>query len=477
MRLRPWEGLTVKTALLLGFGTTVALWLIAGFQSADRMQATQREATLVNERYMKAQERLSSVRAQVLLGSVYVRDALLDPDPASVPGYRKNLEQTYRAADSTLRQYVPVLRSSEELSRIAGLRHEIEEFRRAAIEALSGDRSHWSNEAGLLLGREIGPRRDSVVRVSDEIQAINRVAFVQQQTELTQLYAATQRQAWERIGLALGASLSIALLATMYVVRLERDLRTRRAKELRTTQELHELSARLVTAQEEERRAIARELHDEVGQVLTAIKVELSLAQRAIEATGGSRRLLDDAQRIADGALTTVRDLSHLLHPSLLDDLGLVAAIEWYVNGLNKRHALRVDLVQQGMDQRLAPEIESTAFRIIQEALTNVVKHANASRCSVHLDRCDDLFRLVVQDDGRGFDPESIDAAHRRLGLVGIRERATYRGGVARVESSPGRGTRLVVELPGRVRLAADVEELGSGDAVTTVPDLEMMRG
>ena len=111
------------------------------------------------------------------------------------------------------------------------------------------------------------------------------------------------------------------------------------------THDLQRLSAKLITAQEEERRTIARELHDEVGQVLTAIKVELALAQTAIEAAGVTPRVLDDARSIADGALQTVRDLSHLLHPSMLDDLGLRAAIDWYLRGFSRRHDIAVELL------------------------------------------------------------------------------------------------------------------------------------
>jgi signal transduction histidine kinase len=208
--------------------------------------------------------------------------------------------------------------------------------------------------------------------------------------------------------------------------------------------------------------------------------VELSVAQRAIEASGGSRALLDDAHRIADGAVNTVRDLSHLLHPSLLDDLGLPAAVDWYLKGLAARHGLQVELVQEGMDQRLAPEVESAAFRIVQEALTNVVRHSRASSCYIHLGRTDETFRLLVQDNGVGFDAAGLASSDRRgrgLGLIGIRERASSLGGTARVEAAPGRGTRLIVELPGRVRPAvADVDDAAASETAQ-LPNLEMIRG
>ena len=137
-----------------------------------------------------------------------------------------------------------------------------------------------------------------------------------------------------------------------------------------------------MSAQEEERRTIARELHDEIGQVLTVIKMELSHAQRHIASGGGSADLLDDARSITDRALHAVRDISHFLHPPLLDDLGLSAAVDWYVQSINKRHELRVEFTSQNMTARLPSEIEVALYRIVQEGLTNVLRHARAQRAA-----------------------------------------------------------------------------------------------
>jgi signal transduction histidine kinase len=221
---------------------------------------------------------------------------------------------------------------------------------------------------------------------------------------------------------------------------------------------LQDLSAKLINAQEEERRSVARELHDEVGQVLTAIKVELAVAQRAIEARGDDAQVLHDARSITEGALTTVRDLSHFLHPALLDDLGLPATVEWYLRGFSRRHSVRAELLQSHMDDRLAPEVEASSYRIIQEALTNIAKHARATSCRVYLQRLPSTVLITVEDDGTGFvesqrDPTSGTAG---LGLIGIRERAAHLGGSVRIETAPGRGTRITVELPARVRARSD---------------------
>lgn len=448
MQREPLTGLTIRAALLLGFALTVGLWLFAGYQFTRRMSDVEEEASAVNVRYMHAQELLSTVRAQVLLGSVYVRDALLDPNAAAES--RRQLFETYNTVDAELQRYVPVLDSPSERDRVDRLRREIGDFRDTMTSVLESDSSRWPRDARQLLQRLVVPKREAVMRMSEEVQSLNRAAFVQQQGDLAQIYRVQQRRIWEELGVALAASIAIGLFATVYSGRLQRRLRVQHTREAQHARDLQQLSARLITAQEEERRSIARELHDEVGQVLTAIKVELSVAERALEASGASARVLGDAQSITEGALHTVRDLSHLLHPALLDDLGLPAAIDWYLRGFGKRHQLRVELLHEGMEARLRPETEATLYRIVQEALTNVAKHAQASTCRVSLQRRPATVLVTVEDDGRGFDPNEVarEGARRGLGLIGIRERVWQLQGTLRLETTPGKGTCLTVEFP-----------------------------
>lgn len=447
-------GPTIKAALFLGFGLTLGIWLFAGYYFTRRVADLEARATAINARYMRAQDRLATARAQILLGSVYVRDALLDPQAANTAGdYRRQLEEAYALADRALRRYVPVLDSAAERERVLRLRGELEDFRATMLRVLATDSRRWLTEARLLLRDQIVPKREGVIRISEELQALNRSVFVQQQTEIASLYRTTQRRLWEMLGLGLAASLGIALLATLYASKLEGHLRRQRAKDAQSAQDLQRLSSKLITAQEEERRSIARELHDEVGQVLTAIKVELAVAQRSVEVGGGAADVLKDARAITDGALQTVRDLSRLLHPALLDDLGLPAAIEWYLKGFGKRHGIRVELLHERMDERLGLEIEAAAYRIVQEALTNVAKHAHATTCRVYVQRLPTTVLLTVEDNGVGFEPAEAECGPSRgLGLIGIRERASQVQGTVRLETAPGKGTRLTVELPARAR-------------------------
>jgi signal transduction histidine kinase len=449
------ERLSIRAAVFLGFGLILGLWLFAWMQLSFRITEAQSRAGVINTRYVRAQETLSNIRSQVLLASVAFRDALLDRNPDNVPVYRKQLEQTSSALDQLMQSYEPVSRSAAEHAQFARLRKEVDEYRRTMLELLATDRSQWLAEARNLLNQRITPRRDVVIAVSEGVQALNRAGFVQQQSEITGVYRSVQRELWQLLGLALVIGIAVSVLAVLYAGRLERRLRQQMSKGVELARDLQDLSARLVSAQEQERRHIARELHDEIGQALTAIKVELALVQRSIEGVTGPTLVLQAARSITDGALHQVRDLSYLLHPPALDEFGLVSAVDSHIKAFSRRHELIADLSHQGMEVRLAPETETAAYRIVQEALNNVAKHAKASHCRVRMARHSDWLRIEIMDDGGGFDPAVPRSGDGRgLGLIGMRERASHLHGSVTIDSAPGRGTRVIVELP--VRRATD---------------------
>ncbi len=205
------------------------------------------------------------------------------------------------------------------------------------------------------------------------------------------------------------------------------------------------LSRRLVNAQEDERRRIARELHDETGQALTAAMMNLQLLRKG-QVDVAAVPLIDDSLSIIEQALQRVRDLSLELRPSLLDDLGLVAALRWYVDRQARRAGYDGLLVVEPAHVHAPAEIEITCFRVVQEALTNVARHARASRVRVELGERGGELSLVIEDDGVGFD---VDAARRgaragaSLGLLSMQERVVLLDGVLEIESEPGHGTVL----------------------------------
>lgn len=441
--------LTIRTVLLVGFGLMFGLWIFAGYQVTQRLQRAQRDSAAVSARYQHAQELLASVRNQVIEASVLLRDALLDPAQAAQEGHHKDIGRAYAAIDSLLMQYVPFLDSASEREQVARLRAEIADSRSASLEVLATDSSRWPVAARDQLRRFV-LKRQAAVRVSDEVQALNRAAFIDSQRALNETQASMQRQIWTVFGLALIVSLVIGWLAFRHATRLERRLTEQHEREEQISSDLQRLSARLVQAREEEQRRIARELHDEVGQALSAVKVQLVLAERRIERMGAARALLADAQTSADSALHSVRDLSHLLHPSALDDLGLVAALESLVSDFRRRHQVAMEFVHEGDDRRLHAETERAIYRIVQEGLTNVARHAEATAGSVHVRIEPSHVTVAIEDDGVGFDVVDVERPGKRrgLGLLSIRERVTGLRGTVRIESTPRQGSRIEVQLP-----------------------------
>ena len=224
---------------------------------------------------------------------------------------------------------------------------------------------------------------------------------------------------------------------------LTTEIRRREAAEA----DRRDLQQRLTTGQEDERRRIARELHDELGQYLTALGLGLKVVKDATPDPSPERDRLHGLQSMTDRIGRQVHHLALELRPTALDDLGLHAALANYTEGWAERSGVEVDLQGTGSDaDRLPPPVETALYRVIQEALTNVLKHAAARRVSVVLQRSPGQVSAVVEDDGRGFDAEAV-AAHR-LGILGMRERVGLVGGTLVVESGPGRGTTLIARVP-----------------------------
>lgn len=233
---------------------------------------------------------------------------------------------------------------------------------------------------------------------------------------------------------------------------LEREIAERTAAEdivRRQHEELRALSARLADAEEQERRRIARELHDQVGQNLTALGISLSILRVQLPASCAESAAprIDDIQKLLEETTAHVRELMLELRPPVLDDYGLAAAVEWYAREFGVRANLAVEVTAPAGERRMDPAKEITMFRILQEALTNVAKHASASRVQVRLEYDGALIRMIVRDDGRGFGPGLQSGAQRPTwGLLNMAERARMINGTCRIESTSGQGTAVVVE-------------------------------
>jgi signal transduction histidine kinase len=238
----------------------------------------------------------------------------------------------------------------------------------------------------------------------------------------------------------------VPVVGAATAVGVARLLAMLRASLARREIELGALSSRLMSAQEEERRRLARELHDEFGQSLTAVNTYLWLIEREAAALDTVRTQTAEARRVVTQTLGAMRELSQLLRPSVLDDFGLVPSLESHLDTFAKRHEIATSLSADGLPERLPPEIETALYRIAQEALTNVARHARATRVRLALAQVKDEVRLEIEDDGVGLPagPRRYGAAG--TGLIGMRERARALGGGIEIRS--GRGTCIRVSVP-----------------------------
>jgi len=218
---------------------------------------------------------------------------------------------------------------------------------------------------------------------------------------------------------------------------------------LRSREQLQKLSRRLIGAQETERQRIARELHDDIGQTLSAVKMNLQSIRRSAGASALASKIQESIEAV-DQAIRRVRDLSVALRPSLLDDLGLVPALRWYLDRQAQKGGFRCRFATDDAIEA-SSDVQTACFRIAQEALNNVVRHSGAHEVKVDLHQTDDVLVLTVTDDGRGFDVQiavdrgGLDAS---LGLLGMRERARLLGGRVTVESTLRKGTTVRARIP-----------------------------
>lgn len=243
------------------------------------------------------------------------------------------------------------------------------------------------------------------------------------------------------------------------VARLRVYLRLREQSE-----ESRRLTRQVVLAQEAERQRLARELHDEIGQALTAVNLNLQALQVGTADTTISARL-QDSLNIVEYTLGQVRDLSLDLHPSILDDLGLVDALKWYLDRQAERTGLVIELRAKLPHADLPAEMKSTCFRVTQEAITNIVRHANAKKVRVELRQGKTELELSIRDNGAGFEVEPARQRARlgtSLGLLGMQERVALVGGQLQIKSAPGAGTEIRAHFPLR---AAPAQQAGGKHA------------
>jgi signal transduction histidine kinase len=296
------------------------------------------------------------------------------------------------------------------------------------------------------LQSEVVPRREKVMTIAYEIEALNEANLTAERAKLAQQHEAFRAGARGLLLQSVLLGLVVALVSVFRLRSLERRSEEQRKVTEEAERQMRLLSQRLVATQEEERRKLSRELHDHVAQVLTALRMEIGRIDRA-RAPSDTRlgASVVECRQLVDRMFHTVRELALGLRPSMLDDLGLEPALGWQVRDFVNRYNVGVDLRLEGDLDALPDRLRTCIYRIVQEALTNCIRHANARSVVVAVTRAEDHLDASVSDDGVGFRP---DAPREGLGLRGIEERVKELGGALSIRSASGQGTVLAVRLP-----------------------------
>ena len=421
--------------LSLGFGGLLVCIVAAAVDTLITLQRVRDTEAQARKAFVTRLSGLDQIRAQIYLSGTYVRDLLLSPDPDTAKAQAAHLvtlkHETYQALDAYGRQLDP-----EEREPFLALRNQIDEYWKV-LDATIGWSPQERNRLRLsFFYNELVPRRTTMLQIADRIASVNELGLTRSEDRSAASADNLRRYLMWTFAGTLAGGLILALLTIGFTLRLERELDLRRA-------DLQELSTLLLRAQENERRSLARELHDEIGQSLSAILMETEGAECA-DPAGNVRTHLDSIKALAEKTVNQVRDLALLLRPSMLDDLGLAPALNWHARETGKRTGLNVVVKADDTIDSLPDEHRTCIYRLVQEAVNNAVRHANARAVEVSVRKEGRKVDVAVQDDGAGFDTRFM----RGLGLLGMEERVRRLGGRLKISSEPGRGTLVHAVLP-----------------------------
>jgi signal transduction histidine kinase len=292
---------------------------------------------------------------------------------------------------------------------------------------------------------EVIPCRTYILQVSRDITTMNTRRFGEATQSLAVQFRTAQTRLVSMVALALVAGLLLSIVGGFYILRLEQQGRLRYRALVHSRQELEALSGRLVEAQEEERRSISRELHDEVGQTLGVLLVDLGQLSKLVSSDDGLvQGQISRIKSAAETAVKSIRDIALLLRPPMLDDLGLVPALEWQGREVSRRGNMEVEVHSENVSEQLPDEVKVCVYRLVQEALNNSATHSEAKNAKVSVVQTADKIIVEITDDGRGFDPQRM----RGMGILGMEERVRRLAGSVTIQSAPGKGVSVKAELP-----------------------------
>ncbi len=441
-----------SSLLTLSFIALLALMGVTTFAAGYSARQAQIRVNALNQARMKSDDDLDALRTNVYLLGILTRDYLLEPDTGNAAQYLGRYEEIRSSIDKSF-------------DALAALKDA--ELPDGALTDLRQRFNSYSDTTGVLLKwdpglkRRLGPdvlrgrleRRQQVFALTEKLEQLVTASLEHQRQQITESDQQLRASLGWTSALALLLGSGISALTLVNTTRLERRSK---ASEL----ELRRLSGQLRTTQEQERKSLSRELHDQVGQLLVGLKLELNAIQRTV--TEPEERLrVASAKHTVEQIMNTVRNIAMLLRPSMLDDFGLIPALTWLCREVSRSSGIDVTIEADKAVNDLPEAYRTCLYRTVQEGLTNASHHSGARKVQVVLTMNRSEVAGNISDDGRGFDPEM--RMQRGLGQIGMQERVRDLGGTMRILSSPGRGTKIEIRLPRPAAEVLDGEDSNRG--------------
>ncbi len=439
-----------RPLLWCGFGGLLLLMAVVGLSALSFMRQIQVRQEKIREDYVERDSTLEKIRSDIYISGTYVRDYLLDNSDQAAAPHRAEFFETRARIEANIRDYERLIG--------AGQRAMFDRFRKEALDylntvspAMGWNAAERRDRGAAFIDRELLPRRSQAVDFTDRMHALIERQLEARSAEVGDLFSTFRTRLVLLLAFTLGTGLVLAGLSLRRILALESEGEIRFQEILGAQNELKRLSAELLSAQENERRRISRELHDEVGQVLSAIMLGLGNLRLAVENNNREEALnqLQLVQDMTQRNAGVVRNISLLLRPTMLDDLGLLPALKWLAREVSRTSGIQVDVATEPpadeVIEELPEEHRTCVYRVVQEALHNAARHSGAHQIRVYLQQSGgELLRVAIQDDGKGFQP----SGNAGMGILGMGERILHLGGTFNVDSQPGKGTIVSFALP-----------------------------
>src|SRR6516164_606780 len=376
--------LSTRFALGVGFGGLLAIMTLAGLDGIRALRQIRRNDDRIRRQFLARNHALNDIRSELYLSGTYVRDYLLEPEPGRAGAYRASLEEVRKGMEAALELYGRQLEPAQ-ANDYAELRTEVGRYWEVLAPTLQWNATERRRQGYVFLRDEVFPRRAAVLGIAGRIANINEQQLSAGNQRVDHLLLTFQRRLAATFLATLALGLGMAAFSIQKILRLEARAHTQYQQVADARSQLEDLSARLVQAQETERRALSRELHDEVGQSLSAVLVEL----RNLSAAQSARPLpqtqnyveaahIETIKSLVEDTVRVIRNMSLLLRPSMLDDLGLLPALKWQARECSKRTSMDVTVAAELDSDNLPDDYKTCIYRVVQDALHNCARHSQA---------------------------------------------------------------------------------------------------